>query len=96
MVDEALALDQDTLDRRRQVLGADHPDTLGSASNLAVGLSELGRVDEALALDRDILDRKRRVLGVDHPDTLASANYLADDLRQLGAGERSPGPRRDH
>ena len=41
---EARDLDQDTLDRRRRVLGEDHPDTLSSANNLATDLRELGEV----------------------------------------------------
>jgi hypothetical protein len=40
-------LDQDTLDRRRRVLGQDHPDTLASATNLAHDLRELGEADDA-------------------------------------------------
>ena len=38
----ARKLDQDTLDRKRRVLGEDHPGTLASASNLAADLRELG------------------------------------------------------
>ena len=38
-------LNQDTLDRRRRVLGADHPDTLRSAHNVAVDLRALGQAD---------------------------------------------------
>ncbi|MGD0375401.1 MAG: tetratricopeptide repeat protein [Streptosporangiaceae bacterium] len=38
--------DQDTLDRRRGVLGPDHPDTLASAANLATYLRELGEADD--------------------------------------------------
>jgi len=34
-VQAARDLDQDTLDRRRRILGEDHPDTLISANNLA-------------------------------------------------------------
>ena len=81
---EARDLDQDTLDRRRRVLGEDHPDTLTSANNLAIDLRELGEVQAARDLDQDTLDRRRRVLGEDHPDTLCSANNLAVDLRELG------------
>lgn len=36
-------LDQDTLERRRRVLGHDHPDTLSSAHNLALDLPALGQ-----------------------------------------------------
>jgi hypothetical protein len=39
-------LDQDTLERRRRVLGADHPDTLTSASNLAGDLRALGEAGD--------------------------------------------------
>jgi hypothetical protein len=38
-------LDEDTLARSRRVLGEDHPDTLTSASNLALDLRELGKQD---------------------------------------------------
>ena len=39
-------LDQDTLDRRRRVLGEDHPSTLVSANNLALDLRALGEADD--------------------------------------------------
>jgi hypothetical protein len=45
-VEAARDLDQDTLDRRRRVLGQDHPDTLASASNLATDLRALGEADD--------------------------------------------------
>jgi Tetratricopeptide repeat len=35
-------LDEDTLARRRRVLGEDHPDTLAAASNLAISLRAVG------------------------------------------------------
>ncbi|HEY6425444.1 MAG TPA: tetratricopeptide repeat protein, partial [Pseudonocardiaceae bacterium] len=38
----ARELHEDTLTRRRQVLGDDHPDTLRSAHNLANNLGALG------------------------------------------------------
>jgi hypothetical protein len=39
-------LDQDTLDRRRQVLGEHHPSTLLSAADLAADMRLLGEVRE--------------------------------------------------
>ena len=82
-------LDEDTLARRRRVLGDDHPDTLTSANNLAADLAALGEHEQARALDEDTLTRRRRVLGDDHPDTLTSANNLAADLRALGEHEQA-------
>jgi tetratricopeptide (TPR) repeat protein len=87
--DEALALDQDTYQRRLRVLGEDHPDTLTSAGYLAGGMRRLGRYEEALRLDQDTLDRRRRVLGEDHPASLSSASNLAVDLRRLGRYEEA-------
>ena len=83
-------LDQDTLDRRRRILGHDHPDTLNSAHNLAIDLRALGEVQAARDLDQDTLDRRRRILGHDHPDTLNSAHNLAIDLRALGEADDGP------
>jgi hypothetical protein len=64
-------------------LGDDHPDTLISASNLALNLWYLGEFRRARALDEDTLTRRRRVLGEDAPDTLTSASQLANDLLGL-------------
>jgi hypothetical protein len=41
----ARKLDEDTLARRRRILGNDHPDTLISASNLAADLYALGETN---------------------------------------------------
>ena len=71
----ARELAEDTLARRRRVLGEDHPDTLTSAFILAAELSELGEYRAAKELNEDTLARRRRVLGEDHPDTLASAAF---------------------
>jgi hypothetical protein len=86
---QARKLDEDTLARRRRVLGDDHPDTLHSANNLAIDLRRAGEHQRARELDEDTLDRRRRVLGDDHPDTLHSANNLAADLRELGEHQRA-------
>ena len=80
-------LAHDTLARKRQVLGEDHPSTLISAHNLATSLHALGEVRAARDLDQDTLERRRRVLGEDHPETLRSASNLAADLRVLGEAD---------
>jgi tetratricopeptide (TPR) repeat protein len=70
-------------------LGADHPDTLNSASNLANGLRESGEYQRARQLDEDTLTRYRRVLGEDHPHTLNSAHNLANDVRESGEHQQA-------
>jgi cellulose biosynthesis protein BcsQ len=77
--DEADALSQDTLLRRRQVLGEDHTHTLAAAVLLVLGdATTAGRLDE------DILVRSRRILGEDHPFTLAVGRSKAAGLRRRG------------
>ena len=68
-------LGEDTLARRRRVLGKDHPDTLTFAFILAGELTQLHEYQAAKELNEDILDRRRRVLGDRHPDTLGSAAF---------------------
>jgi tetratricopeptide (TPR) repeat protein len=80
----ALAPYERAHDVRRTRFGADHPDTLTSASNLALNLWYLGEYQRARALDEDTLTRRRRILGEDAPDTLTSASQLAHDLFGLG------------
>jgi Tetratricopeptide repeat/Domain of unknown function (DUF4062)/NB-ARC domain len=67
----------------------DHPETLRSASNLAVVLRAVGELERAFQLAEQTLARSRRVLGDDHPDTLASASNLAVVLRAVGELERA-------
>ena len=74
---------------RRSLLGNDHPDTLESASNLALCLWELGQYEPARQLGEDTLTRCRRVLGQDHPHTLRAASSLAISLSDSGQYERA-------
>jgi Tetratricopeptide repeat len=78
---------EDTLTRRRRVLGEDHPDTLLSANEFAADLHALGEHTAARQLNEDRLTRRHRVQGEDHLDTLRLANILADQLRHRRLGE---------
>lgn len=93
--EQALELDEDTLARRRRVLGDDHPDTLRSANNVAIDLSNLSQHGRALELNGDTLARRRRILGDDHPDTRRSARYVAADLHVLGRHDEAERIRRE-
>jgi len=66
------------------VLGTEHPDTLSSRNNLAIGYRVLGRHHEAVELDKETLRVRERVLGSEHPDTLTGRNNLAIGYRALG------------
>jgi hypothetical protein len=78
------AVSAQLLDRWREVLGPDHPDTLTAASTLVFALVQLGEMEPARALGEDTLQRCRRVLGPDHPTTLAAAAVLTGALVAVG------------
>jgi hypothetical protein len=67
-----------------QLLGADHPDTLKSRSNLAEAYLAAGRTAEAIPLLARTLADRERLLGADHPDTLESRHDLS--VAYLAAG----------
>ena len=65
-----------------RVLGAEHPDTLATAGNLAMSLSRQGKHADAERIQREVHGARKRVLGAEHPETLRSAA----DLRQIRRG----------
>jgi hypothetical protein len=85
----ARVLLEDTLARRRRLLGDDAPGTLDAAAVLALVYMRTGAYQQARALGEDTLERQRRILGDDDPSTLGSANNVAVNLRALGMHERA-------
>ncbi len=69
---------------QKRVLGAEHPETLTSANNLAMSLSDQGKYAEAEQIQREVLAVRKRVLGAEHPDTLASASNLGVFISHQG------------
>ena len=82
--EEALALDQDTLERQQRLHGHDHLYTLMTAGSLGGDLRALGRFKEALILDQETYAKIRDAFGDEHPRTLLMANNLALDHRFNG------------
>jgi serine/threonine protein kinase len=69
---------------RRQVLGAEHGDTLNAMNSLAVCYHAAGQLAQALPLMEETLRLMKAKLGADHPDTLVSMNNLATGYRAAG------------
>jgi Tetratricopeptide repeat/NB-ARC domain len=72
------------VDRNREDLGDDHPETLAWTNNLAQVLHNLGDREGARKLHQLASTGFRSVLGDDHPATLVSMDGLALALRFLG------------
>ena len=72
------------LEGREKALGAEHPNTLRSASNLGNLLHQKGDYEGAEPLLRRALEGREKVLGAEHPDTLSSVANLGHLLRGRG------------
>jgi hypothetical protein len=72
------------LEKRRQILGLDHPETLATMTNLANTYRDQGKLTEAEELEVIVLGKRRQILGPDHPETLAAMENLAKTYQGLG------------
>jgi tetratricopeptide (TPR) repeat protein len=75
------------LDRRKEVLGKEHPWTLTSMNAVARALSGQGQYADAEQMHRKTLALREEVSGQKHPDTLISMNNLAQVL--IGEGKHA-------
>jgi tetratricopeptide (TPR) repeat protein len=82
--EEAEAVSRQAVARRRDLLGARHPQTLSSQRQLADILSGRGRPAAALPLYREVLRVQTEVLPKGHRLTLLSARGLGEALTALG------------
>jgi tetratricopeptide (TPR) repeat protein len=75
--DKAIPLTEEYLEKSRKILGQDHPQTLESASNLALLYASIEQYHSAESLYEECLQTKKRILGQDHPETLEAEKSLA-------------------
>ncbi|KAK3363512.1 hypothetical protein B0T25DRAFT_436789, partial [Lasiosphaeria hispida] len=81
---EAEMLQVQVMEMRKKVLGDEHPDTMGSMSNLALTYQSQGRWKEAETLQVQVMEMRKKVLGDEHPDTMMSMNNLALTYQSQG------------
>ncbi|MFF2720876.1 FxSxx-COOH system tetratricopeptide repeat protein [Streptomyces sp. NPDC058011] len=86
---EAKELDEFTLLRQREVLGAEHPHTYMTTSSLAIDLGLLGDYGRAIELATEAHEGFSQIFHDAHPRTLAAANNLALNLRSIGQYARA-------
>jgi hypothetical protein len=60
---------QDVFDKRKDLLGPEHPDTLTTRKNIVLLLSNQGKCEEALQAFQEVFDIWKRELGPEHPST---------------------------
>ncbi|MEU1089176.1 FxSxx-COOH system tetratricopeptide repeat protein [Streptomyces sp. NPDC005892] len=86
---EAKELDEITLQRQRDILGAEHPHTYMTTSSLATDLGMLGEYTRAIELATEAREGFGQIFHEGHPRTLAAANNLALNLRLVGQYSRA-------
>ncbi|KAJ7740288.1 kinase-like domain-containing protein [Mycena olivaceomarginata] len=75
---EAVELGVVLVEKWKQILGVDHPDTLLAISNLAESYSGLGQLKQAEEFGVLVMKRRTQLLGDDHPHTLVAMSQLAN------------------
>jgi tetratricopeptide (TPR) repeat protein len=75
---------EQALELAKARLGPDHPSTLTSMSNLAVGYWRKGQLDKSIPLFEEVLQRRERKFGRSHPDTLLTIGNLGVNYRDSG------------
>ncbi|KAJ7272429.1 hypothetical protein C8J57DRAFT_1225958 [Mycena rebaudengoi] len=72
------------LEKGKQVLGSEHPDTLQAMSDLAVTYRRLGKLQEAEEFEVIVLEQRKEILGQEHSQTLQAMANLAATYGDLG------------
>jgi tetratricopeptide (TPR) repeat protein len=72
------------MDMRKKVLGAEHPDTLLSMTNLATTYADMGNLHQAEQLESQVFNMRKKLLGTEHPDILESMANLATIYSKKG------------
>ena len=80
----AEALEVVLMEKTKQLLGEEHPDTLTSMAYLAHTYWDQGCLEEAEALELLVMKKRKQVLGPEHPDTLESMENLTCTYRDQG------------
>jgi len=74
---DAAQLEEQISEKRRRILGDEHPETLRSMSHLALIYTRQGHLTDASKLQEKVWDRQRRISGEEDPETLRTMNSLA-------------------
>jgi tetratricopeptide (TPR) repeat protein len=93
---ESARLAREVFEKNKEILGANHPQTLVSMNNLSWILRNKGDFVESELLVREALERKEKVLGEDHHDTLNCKYCLAVVVACQGRHEEAEKIYREH
>ncbi|KAJ6452195.1 P-loop containing nucleoside triphosphate hydrolase protein [Mycena sanguinolenta] len=81
---DAEALQVVVMEKRKRVLGEEHPSTLTSMANLAATYRSQGHWKDAEVLEVVVMEKRKQVLGEEHPHTLNTMGNLAVTYQNQG------------
>ncbi|KAF8182452.1 hypothetical protein K438DRAFT_1767370 [Mycena galopus ATCC 62051] len=79
---------KEVLEKQKQLLRDNHPNTLQTMGNLASIYSKLGEHQKAKELTVIVLEKQKQVLGENHPATLRTMGNLAITYSNLGEHQK--------
>lgn len=88
-LDKAESILSRVLEKTRERDGADGPNTLLCAGNLAQVLAKQGKHQEAISIYEGTIELMEKRLGEDHPFTQYTRDYLSASYNAIGETERS-------
>ncbi|KAJ6460304.1 hypothetical protein C8R45DRAFT_1081237 [Mycena sanguinolenta] len=81
---QAVRMLEAVLEKYKQVLGEDHPETIHAMGNLGGTYNRLGDYQKAKDLEVIVLEKHKQILGEDHPDTICAMGNLGSTYNRLG------------
>ncbi|XP_065680476.1 kinesin light chain 2-like [Hydra vulgaris] len=69
---------------RTEILGINHPNTIGTKHNIAICLKSMGKYNEALEICYSDEKIQTEILGINHPDTIRTKHSIAICLKSMG------------
>lgn len=89
MMEKALPLLEQTVEKQKLTLGQDHENTLSSMGILAVLYEHSGQLNKSVLLNELIVEKYKAMYGPDHFSTLASISNLAGSYENSGRTDLS-------
>jgi tetratricopeptide (TPR) repeat protein len=75
-LDEAAKMFKEVVEKRKRILGDEHPSTISAMNSLANTLGDQGQLDEAIVLLEVAVQRMRRIHGDEHPHTKVAVSNM--------------------
>ena len=81
---KALDIYEQVYEKRKLLLGDNHPDTIGALNNIGHANNVLGNYQKAVDIYEQVYEKRKLLLGDNHPNTIQTQNNIANIYHRLG------------